>query len=193
MIQRVQSIYLILGIICLSLASFTDIGLYSFSEGNNSVSAIVSGQGVQFEASVNGEEIDVTNEVVQIGKQNPKFKPGEAPKDFEYPLYIPFMLLICFNIWILMSYKKLKRQLKLARIGTLFNLILALSVIIGFSMGKTIGAKLLGIEDIIGDFEITTGMGIGFFAAVASLPFSYLTQIAIKRDLKLIQSIDRIR
>jgi hypothetical protein len=193
MLQRVQTIYLILSILCLGIAATTEIGIYTFKEGKNSVSAIVSGKGVHFIAEVDGEKKDVTNEVVEIEERNPNLGETNLKDDLALPLYIPFVLLICWNIWTIISYKKLKKQLGLARIGTFLSLLITIGVIVGFSIGKTIGAKMLGLENIADDLEITTGMGIGFFTAVACLPFAFLTQIAIKRDLKLIQSIDRIR
>lgn len=191
--QRVQTIYLVLGIVCLTLGSFTEIGIYTFKEGKNSISAIVSGTGVHFIAEVDGEKKDVTDEVVEIEKQNPRLSEQNLKDDLALPLYIPLMLMICWNIFVIFSFKNMKRQLSLARLGTIFSALIAVGVIAGLTLGKSIGAKMLGVEDMMDEIEITTGMGVGFFTAVAAFPFSLLAQLAIKRDYKLIKSVDRIR
>lgn len=190
-------------IACLFVASFTSIGVYTFEENNASISAIVSGQGVHFELVVDGELQDLSKEITEI--ENKIAEAGAEGKFVDtqtlermkegipFPLYIPFMLLICLNIWIILSYKKLKRQLSLARFNTFLCLLVAAGTIIGFSLGTTIGGQILKAEKFTDDMTITTGMGPGFFAAVATLAFALLAQISIKRDLKLIQSIDRIR
>lgn len=198
MIQRIQTIYLVILIACLFIGAFTSIGIYTFEENGVAVSALVKGQGVEFELTVDGEVQDLTKEIEEIEKADRarlinRDTLNIMKEGIPIPLYIPFMLLICLNIWIILSYKKLKRQLSLARFNTILCLLLTLGTIIGFSVGKTVGAQLLGIEDIASDIEITTGMGVGFFTTVATLPFALLAQLSIKRDLKLIQSIDRIR
>ncbi|MEZ4938296.1 MAG: DUF4293 family protein [Crocinitomicaceae bacterium] len=198
MIQRIQTIYLILVIAGLFVASFTSIGIYTFEEQGVEVSALVGGQGVSFELVVDGEVQDLSKEISELEKANRAqlVNPDTLKKMKEgisIPLYIGFMLLICWNIWIVMSYKKLKRQLSLARINTILCFLMVVITIAGFSMGKTIGAKILHVEDLASQITITTGMGAGFFGIIICLPFALLAQLSIKRDLKLIQSIDRIR
>ena len=198
MLQRVQTIYLILCIICLGIATSSNIGIYSFNEEEVDFSAIVDTKGVQFELQIGGETKtyeDIQHEL-EIGRKNHLINPKtiEVLKEGgrEYPLYIPYITIICLIIWVIISYKNLKRQLFFARLNTLFSFLLFLGVVIGFNMGKTIGIKMMGMEGVE-DIEIATGMGIGFFFSIAAFPFALLAQIAIKRDLKLIQSIDRIR
>lgn len=204
MLQRIQTIYLILTIACLFVASFTSIGIYTFEENDVAISALVGGQGVEFELAVDGEVQDLSKEITELEKEiNQR---GGAPISFgqadtltklkegiPLPLYIPFMLLICLNIWIILSYKKLKRQLSLARFNTILCLLLVIAAIVGFSLGEEIGARMLNSENLTEEITISTGMGAGFFAAIATFPFALLAQMSIKRDLKLIQSIDRIR
>ncbi|MCB0478366.1 MAG: DUF4293 family protein [Crocinitomicaceae bacterium] len=198
MLQRIQTIYLILIIAGLFIASFTSIGIYTFSESGVDVSAIVGGQGVSFELVVDGEVQDLSKEISELEKANRAqlVNPDTLKKMKEgipIPLYISFMLLICLNIWIIMSYKKLKRQLALARFNTILCFLMVVLTIVGFSMGKPIGARILHVEDLASQISITTGLGAGFFGIMVCLPFALLAQLSIKRDLKLIQSIDRIR
>lgn len=208
MLQRIQTVYLIIIIVCLSITSFSDIGIYSFTENKTEISAIVNTQGVRFQLAVDGEVKDLSKEISELEKEL-KESPAMSydnktglkilstldtlKKGIPMPLYIPFMLIICFNIWILISYKNLKRQLSFARINTFICLLLTAAIIIGFSLGTSIGKEMLNLEEITDQIEITTGMGLGFFTAIIAFPFALLAQISIKRDLKLIQSIDRIR
>lgn len=205
MLQRIQTIYLIIIIACLFVASFASTGIYTFQEDKVEMSAIVSAQGVNFELIVDGEVKDLSKEIEELEadlresgviENNKIITPGTLKKiknGIQLPLYIPFLMLICLNIGIIFSYKKLKRQLSLARLNTFLCILLAAGTIIVFSLGKAIGGQLFEMEKFASELTITTGMGAGFFAAVATLPFALLAQISIKRDLKLIQSIDRIR
>jgi hypothetical protein len=82
-----------------------------------------------------------------------------------------------------MSYKNLNRQFQIARsIFFLYLLILIAFVVfatIGYSPAKEI--------------ETTRELGLGFIFLVLGFPFAFLGQIAIKRDKKLIDSLNRLR
>lgn len=82
-----------------------------------------------------------------------------------------------------MAFKNLNRQFKLGRIifGIYFLMLLSIIALAVF------GNHLLDVE--------TTGreMGLGFFLFVIGFPFTFLANTGIKRDKKLLESVDRIR
>lgn len=99
------------------------------------------------------------------------------------PLYLTVIGLILLQFMAIMSYKNLNRQFQLARtIFFLYVLILIAFVVfasIGYSPSKEI--------------ETTRELGLGFIFLVLGFPFAFLGQVAIKRDKKLIDSLNRLR
>ncbi len=99
------------------------------------------------------------------------------------PLYISVIGLILLEFVVIMSYKNLNRQFQLARsIFFLYLLILVAFIVfatIGYSPSKSI--------------ETTRELGLGFIFLVLGFPFAFLGQIAIKRDKKLLDSLNRLR
>jgi Na+/proline symporter len=99
------------------------------------------------------------------------------------PLYISVIGLILLEFVVIMSYKNLNRQFQLARsIFFLYLLILVAFIVfatIGYSPSKNI--------------ETTRELGLGFIFLVLGFPFAFLGQIAIKRDKKLLDSLNRLR
>jgi hypothetical protein len=99
------------------------------------------------------------------------------------PLYLSVIGLILLQFVVIMSYKNLNRQFQIARsIFFLYLLILIAFVVfasIGYSPSKSI--------------ETTRELGLGFIFLVLGFPFAFLGQIAIKRDKKLLDSLNRLR
>lgn len=97
-----------------------------------------------------------------------------------------FLLIIGFILFIfitLMGYKNLKRQFKLAR-GIFFIYLLLLIAVTIFAV---IGGGILMNEPT----KIELGLGFLFF--VLGFPFSFLAQLGIKYDKKLLDSLNRLR
>jgi len=99
------------------------------------------------------------------------------------PLYISVIGLILLEFVVIMSYKNLNRQFQLARsIFFLYLLILVAFIVfatIGYSPSKSI--------------ETTRELGLGFIFLVLGFPFAFLGQISVKRDKKLLDSLNRLR
>jgi cell division protein FtsW (lipid II flippase) len=100
-----------------------------------------------------------------------------------FPFFIGTIALILIGFLTLMSYKKLDRQFKLGRMTFYIYFVMLISVI----TLATFGGSILSVDT--GRRE----MGIGFFLFVAGFPFSFLSNTGIKRDKKLLESLDRLR
>jgi len=72
-------------------------------------------------------------------------------------------------------------QIKLSYLTMILGLI-----ILGFSFGMFDGNKPM-------DSNISTELGLGYFMPLASLLFAFLATIFIKKDNKLVKSMDRLR
>jgi len=158
MIQRVQTLYLGLAIIMLSVVTF-GVTLFSFV---NETSRF----------SFNAYGILETN-----------IKTGEKIGFESFPLYIGTIALSLLCVIAIMSYKNLARQYKLGRtIFGLYFISLVGILILSIYGGSMIEAKITARE-----------MGLGFFLFVAGFPFTFLANTGIKRDKRLLESLDRLR
>ena len=158
MIQRVQSIYLILSMISISI-------LLSGVE-------IISFTGVRVKASLSAFGISKTD---VLSNQN--------ITDQTFPLYLSIIGLVLYMFILLMRYKDLKIQLKMIRRLSLIYLLL----IISFLCFSIYGSK------VINESDATTSIGMGFIYFIIPFPFIFLAQIGIKRDKKLLDSLNRLR
>lgn len=91
------------------------------------------------------------------------------------------LALLCFIC--IMSFKNLNRQYKLGRMIFL----LYFFSIIGVVVLSFIGDSLLDAE------TTKREMGVGFYLFIAGFPFTFLANIGIKRDKRLLESLDRLR
>lgn len=99
------------------------------------------------------------------------------------PFYLSVISFILFIFITLMGYKNLNRQFKLAR-GIFFIYLLLLIAVIVFAV---IGGGVLTNE------PTKRELGLGFLLFVLGFPFSFLAQLGIKRDKKLLDSLNRLR
>lgn len=145
--------------------------------------------GVQRDVSIEG---DLTEKEATFIKQSiEKIEVPEEDLNQIPTLYFPFysigILLAMLTTLTILSYKKLKRQIKLGRVLFVLNFL-------GF--GTMLALYYLLRNETAGlaeSYEVTNELGFGFYCIVIATAFSFLANIGIRRDIKLIQSIDRIR
>jgi len=99
------------------------------------------------------------------------------------PFFLSVISFILFIFITLMAYKNLNRQFKLAR-GIFFIYLLLLIAVIIYAV---IGGGTLTNE------PTKRELGIGFLLFILGFPFSFLAQLGIKRDKKLLDSLNRLR
>lgn len=156
MIQRVQTIYLFLAIICLG-STCLGLEFFRFVQPNEA-----------FSFSVFGIE---------------SLKEASSSMFKSIPIYLSVIGLCLFLFMTLMSYKNLKRQLKWARSCTfLYALFVSASIVFYYAGG---GFITVG--------EYVRELGLGYALLIAGFPFCFLAQLGIKKDKKLLDSVDRLR
>ena len=159
MIQRLQTVYYIISMICLGVL-LSGMDLLRFVSIDSYFAFNVHGISQHFN--------DTKLAIIQTKS---------------LPLYITVIGLILLQFMAIMSYKNLNRQFQLARtIFFLYLLILIAFVIfasVGYSPSKSV--------------ETTRELGVGFIFLVLGFPFAFLGQVAIKRDKKLLDSLNRLR
>lgn len=160
MIQRVQTIYYILAIICLS--------------------SLLSG--MEIFRFVGAKTYFVFNAFgIEKGKVNDP--EGSLERLSKMPFFLTLISFILFIFMTLMAYKNLKRQFKLARIVFFIYLILLISLVFFAVMG----GGMLSAD------QTKRELSLGFLLCILGFPFCFLAQLGIKRDKKLLDSLNRLR
>lgn len=158
MIQRIQTVYLAVAIILLTIVT---LGTTLFSFVNETTRYSFNSYGImKYNLSTNN----------LVSQQS-------------FPFYLGTIALILLCFITLMSYKNLERQFKLGRTVFFLYFVMLMSVV----LLSVLGDGMLEAE--------TTGreMGLGFFLFVVGFPFTFLANTGIKRDKKLLDSLDRLR
>ena len=160
MIQRVQSIYYILAMICLSLL-LSGMDIFRFV-----------GSKTYYVFSAFGLEAGNIND-----------PQGKLESLSKIPFFLTLISFILFIFIALMGYKNLTRQFKLAR--TIFFIYFFL--IVALVVFAIMGGGMLSAD------ETKRELGLGFLLFVLGFPFCFLAQLGIKRDKKLLDSLNRLR
>ena len=158
MIQRIQTVYLAIVIILLSIVTFGST-LFSF---------------------VN-EELRFS--FTSFGISGFDLESGKLVQQQNFPIYAALIALILLACAALFSYKNLSRQFRLGRALFAFYFLVLIAVIVLSAFGD-------GLLDVPAEKR---EMGLGFFLLVAGFPFTFLANLGIKRDKKLLESLDRLR
>ena len=158
MIQRVQSIYLLLTLICLSVVTF----------GSNLISYLSSS--ARFDVSV-------------MGVEEFNLQTGESIDFNAFYGYAVTGGLMILALAVLLSFKSLPRQFKLGRMLFFTYFIVLISfIVLSYVAQDSISKDITSKE-----------LGLGFAFLVMGLPFSFLANVGIKKDKKLIDSLNRLR
>lgn len=190
MLQRIQTVYLILVIISLVIVTTGNkvIGLQNKGSDHYELTLDVNVFGVQadavFNEEITEEELDKISGFLNLQKRTNRV---QALPLVSFPFYLISIFMVLLALATLLSYKKLKTQQKLGRFTFVINAIALVFVIIVFYGLRS------QMKNAIEPLEVGTSLGIGFYCFIAALAFSFLANIGIKRDINLIESIDRIR
>lgn len=157
MIQRIQTVYILLFSVIIFAALFTPFAMISLEDN------------VYTLQPASGWEISS----VDVPSENP-------------PFYVGYLVAVSFSILMIVNYKKRKKQL---RYGKICYLIVLLTLIY---MINVVYKKFdLLIEDDV--MNISIMFSVSMYMLVASLPIMFLANRAIKKDEKLVKSLDRLR
>lgn len=188
MIQRVQSIYLFIvaGILVFLSLGIVICSTNTIKKNQFRVIKTVNTQGI-FAKVLPFSSIDTKN-TAQLetiyGAPISKEKEAVNISVFIFPFYIITGILALLSLFTIFCYKRLKLQYKLSKLIFLGSILLIISGVVSY--------YFLTMNEIIGAYRIIS-FDIGSYCLVGILIFSYLAQKGIKKDLKLIQSVDRIR
>ncbi|MGM0478105.1 MAG: DUF4293 family protein [Bacteroidota bacterium] len=191
MIQRVQNLYLILVFIALIILTIgTDVFVSNVAKPEAfSLTTHANVYGVQRDLLIEGNISDVSAEYIKSTTEQiavPEADMKGIPT-FYFPFFSITILMCILTAATVLSYKKLKRQLRLGRLLFVLNFL-------GFGTMLVLYYLLRQETADLGDsYTVSHQLGFGFYCIVIATAFSFLANIGIRRDIKLIKSIDRIR
>lgn len=190
MVQRIQTLYLVIVIAALVTISL-GINIFSFSSekaDDFELKFSVNVYGAQADAflpdNMSAEEEEKLKEFLKIKKRTNRVSSQPI---ITFPFYLISIFMTVLALATLLTYKNLKTQKKLGRLGFITNLSAFVFVVIIYYFSKQ------QANDLIEDIDVNSSLHFGFYCLVISTAFSFLASTGIKRDLKLIESIDRIR
>ncbi len=189
MIQRIQSIYLLLVIVALLTITF-GANFFSYKidkQDNIDLTIKLNVFGIQADGefqNLNPEDEKKINQFLKLKERSSKITSSPV---VSFPFYLIAIFLILLSIATLLSFKKLETQQKLGRINFVAILTSFIFVIIIFYASRS------QVRNAIEDIEFSSRLGLSFYAMIVATAFAFLANIGIKRDLDLIKSIDRIR
>ena len=158
MLQRIQTIYIILFCAILFIASFLPFA------------SIVLDNQTSFELYPTGWESQSSLEGLKV-----------------YPFYSGYLVAVAFGILMLVNFKKRQKQLRYGILSYFFVLITLVYMFLEVSSAEEF---LLGNENnSLQSINYTFSM----YLLVGSLPIIFLANRAIKKDEKLVTSLDRLR
>lgn len=157
MIQRIQTLYLLITIICLSVVQFGADIFYLIGDKMYALNA--------------------------YGIMN--LTPGQDEKMLKsMPIFLVIVLLVILLVISIFSFKDLKKQLKLVKLtGIIYSLILLVLVVVSLTNWNI-------IED---EKNISYKVSTGFYFIGMGLPGIFLALQGIKKDLNLLDSLNRLR
>jgi hypothetical protein len=100
-----------------------------------------------------------------------------------FPIFVGTIALVLLSFLCIMAYKNLNRQFKLGRTIFFIYFLSVVSMVLLAAYG----------DSFIEEEATKREMGLGFYLFICGLPFSFLANIGIKRDKRLLDSLDRLR
>ncbi len=104
-----------------------------------------------------------------------------------YPFYSGYLVAVAFGILMLVNFKKRKKQLRYGMLSYFFVLITLVYMFLEVSSVEEF--LLVSENNSLKSISYTFSM----YLLVASLPIIFLANRAIKKDEKLVSSLDRLR
>jgi len=190
MIQRVQTIYLFLTLLALVwLTLDSDVFTTKVSQED------------QFEMTIHGNVYGVQKDLITtdaLTLENEKILKSATGKvnltkemtgisTFYFPFFSITILMAMLATMTILSYKRLKRQIRLGRMLFVANFFVFIGALILYYLLRS------SVGTMSENFTYSYELGFGFYCIALALAFSFLSNIGMRRDLRLIQSIDRIR
>jgi len=197
MLQRIQTIYLTIFVV-LSVVVLTGVSVLHFDGTGDYIQEPIQLNITALKLAGSGQLALPAESVTQFSNEMKDlpfdFNPETQTLSFETssPLMIVQILLTLFALMTIFGYKNLKRQMNLARATFFLTLLYVIGVMAMVYFALDYANPYLD-QIPLDNLIISRQTNLGFYLICAMLPFAYLAQMGVKRDLNLIKSLDRLR
>ncbi len=161
MLQRIQTVYLLVALIAIILTFFSPVSIYTF-----------------------GDTVDTYLGTVSFYLFGLEKQPESLGPFYKFLFYLPLILcaalILALTVLTILQYKKRLRQLRTINLTILLNIVLI--VLLFFYTDK-----------ISKDLSLPSTYKIGSVFPLISLVFLILAMYAIKKDERLVRSLNRLR
>lgn len=190
MIQRIQSLWLALAVICIGLCFLFPVAKYQIAADKLSKNQRVESQ-LDLVAKV---QKDAPNDKQQMEAGEPVMviEQGET-KMTTWPLVTLAIVSGVIGLLCIFLFKNRRLQMRLATLG--FMTTLAYIFLLFFWAVDKYADVLLshGLTRFLSEAKPEVSWGVGAFIPMAALVFFFLAQRAIRKDEALVRAADRLR
>lgn len=179
MIQRIQSLWLLLAACCMGLCLLLPVAKFQFVDRPT--------EGQRVEAQLDLVARDGADMMTQMDQ--PVVHYGQRFTGMEtWPLVVLSLVCMALSLATLFLYKRRTLQVRMVGFGFLLNVVYAFLV---FFWAVDHYADLLSAG--MGGDKPEVSWAVGAFTPLASLVFLFLAQRAIRKDEALVKAADRLR
>ena len=190
MLQRIQTIYIIIFAILLFASPF-----FAFIQFDVKHTVIQN----ELNVNINSDNLNsdlIEDEKLYVELKQMSFLPtglkGDKiilPSDYAFPKYmiLGYLVAVSFSILMLVNFKNRSKQL---RFGKLLYLIVFLTM--SYMIVESYNMKLV-LDDQENVEILNEVYHVGFYMLISSIPFLFLANRGIKKDDDLVKSLDRLR
>lgn len=197
MIQRPQTVYLILAFLALSATFMFNFASYSSDKAVGEIKVSINGVKTVLDSEIDG----VSQEELAAKEKTLNTYVDMASNEKFGTLFmlgqVSLVIVLAIIVLVIFLYKKLSLQHRMSRLLFLMMLGVFVAAIIGASYGEGVLAdnylNVLKNTMKIDEASFTVNYSIATFMPMVAAAFVLLASIHIKKDIKLLQSIDRLR
>jgi hypothetical protein len=198
MFTRIQTVYLSLALIflCLGLFSSTIFVFDNYKKPEYKYSFKISGFTTEFKISKPVSTISDDHLIALRNKKETTFMVENNVFTWSgivrHWFFVPGIASLLLLILGFMNYKKPTIQLKFVRVSFFMGIVLLILMIFASKL-QTYFVDFSNQYDMYGNTKLSLRLAAGYFFLVLHVPFILLAQLSIKRDKKLLDSLNRLR
>ena len=187
MIQRIQSLWLALAVICIGLCFFLPVANYQYADKPG------QGQRVESQFGLVSKEVSDLHSQLASGEPVVVCKPM-VDKMPTWPLVTLALVAAVLGLASIFLFKNRRLQMRLAALGFMATLVYVFML---FFWAVDKYADVLSndgmLKSFLADAKPEVSWGAGAFIPMAALVFFFLAQRAIRKDEALVRAADRLR
>ena len=185
MIQRIQSLWLALAVICIGVCFLFPVAKYQYADK--------PAKGQQMESQLDLVAKDAPDAFKQFSAGEPVVVYGQsATKMTTWPLVTLAIVAGVIGLGCIFLFKNRRLQMRLATLGFMTTLVYVF-LLFFWAVDKYADVLSNAAKSFVNDAKPEVVWGVGAFIPMAALVFFFLAQRAIRKDEAMVRAADRLR